>query len=98
MKLGAQFYSIRDNTTTPEDLKSAFEKIKKIGYEISQMSAICEIDPTNSMPLVFVYSPKLYIQSDVRKPHLISGLRESSPMSSLNSMTMLMFRRLRGGY
>ena len=44
MKLGAQFYSIRDNTTTPEDLKKAFKAIKEIGYEVVQMSAICEID------------------------------------------------------
>ena len=45
MKLGAQFYSIRDNTQTPEDLYSAFKRIKEIGYEIVQMSAICEIAP-----------------------------------------------------
>lgn len=45
MKLGAQFYSIRDNTTTPEDLYKAFKAIKEIGYEIAQMSAICDIDP-----------------------------------------------------
>ena len=44
MKLGAQFYSIRDNTTTPEDLKKTFKAIKEIGYEVVQMSAICEID------------------------------------------------------
>jgi sugar phosphate isomerase/epimerase len=44
MKLGAQFYSIRDNTQTPEDLRRAFESVKEIGYEIAQMSAICEID------------------------------------------------------
>lgn len=45
MKLGAQFYSIRDNTTTPEDLKKAFAAIKEIGYEVVQMSAICQIEP-----------------------------------------------------
>ena len=44
MKLGAQFYSIRDNTTTPEALYEAFKAIKSIGYEAVQMSAICEID------------------------------------------------------
>ena len=32
MKLGAQFYSIRDNTTTPDDLREAFRKVKEIGY------------------------------------------------------------------
>ena len=45
MKLGAQFYSIRDNTQTPEDLHNTFKNIKEIGYEIAQMSAICDIDP-----------------------------------------------------
>ena len=45
MKLGAQFYSIRDNTQTPEDLLRTFKSIKEIGYEIAQMSAICDIDP-----------------------------------------------------
>ena len=45
MKLGAQFYSIRDNTDTPEKLKESFRKMKEIGYEVSQMSAICKMDP-----------------------------------------------------
>ncbi len=45
MKLGAQFYSIRDNTKTPDDLKRSFAAMKKIGYEMAQMSAICPIDP-----------------------------------------------------
>ena len=44
MKLGAQFYSIRDNTQTAEELYSTFKRIKEIGYEVAQMSAICEID------------------------------------------------------
>ena len=65
MKLGAQFYSIRDNTTTPEDLYCAFRKIKEIGYEIVQMSAICDIDPNLlksysdefSLPITCTHSP-----------------------------------------
>ena len=65
MKLGAQFYSIRDNTTTPEDLYRAFKEIKDIGYEIVQMSAICDIDPTLlksysdefSLPITCTHSP-----------------------------------------
>jgi sugar phosphate isomerase/epimerase len=65
MKLGAQFYSIRDNTTNPEDLRLAFERIKNIGYEIVQMSAICDIDPLLlksysdefSLPITCTHSP-----------------------------------------
>lgn len=65
MKLGAQFYSIRDNTQTPEELYSAFRHIKQIGYEIVQMSAICEIPPELlrsyseelSLPITCTHSP-----------------------------------------
>lgn len=56
MKLGAQFYSIRDNTTTPKDLKKSFETMKKIGYEVAQMSAICKIDAALLKSYVDEYS------------------------------------------
>ena len=65
MKLGAQFYSIRDNTTNPEDLRASFKAMKEIGYEIVQMSAICPIEPERlrsyseefSLPIVCTHSP-----------------------------------------
>ena len=62
MKLGAQFYSIRDNTQTPEELRNTFGKIKEIGYEIVQMSAICDIDPRllKSYSEEFALPTKLY--------------------------------------
>ena len=44
MKLGAQFYSIRDKATTPEDLRKSFAEMKKIGYDVAQMSGICKIE------------------------------------------------------
>lgn len=44
MKLGSQFYSIRDLTQTPEDLKKAFALTKEIGYDVVQLSAIGPID------------------------------------------------------
>ena len=82
MKLGAQFYSIRDNTTTPEDLKKSFEKIKAIGYDIVQMSAICDIDPyllksysdEFRLPITCTHSPFDRIindTDDLIKEHLI---------------------------
>ena len=75
MKLGAQFYSIRDNTTTPEDLKGAFKKIKEVGYEIAQMSAICAIDPELlksyseefNLPITCTHSPYDRIVNDTDK-------------------------------
>lgn len=65
MKLGAQFYSIRDNTTTPEDLRESFRKIKEIGYDVVQMSGICAIEAEKlksyseefSLPIVCTHSP-----------------------------------------
>ena len=75
MKLGAQFYSVRDNTTTPEDLRSTFKKIHDLGYEIAQMSAICEIDPALlkkyseefSLPITCTHSPYVRIVEDTEK-------------------------------
>ena len=72
MKLGAQFYSIRDNTTTPEDLYRAFEKVKEIGYTITQMSGICQIDAEKlkayseefSLPITCTHSPYDRIVND----------------------------------
>lgn len=72
MKLGAQFYSIRDNTTTPEDLKKSFAAMKEIGYEVAQMSAICKIDAPllksyvdeYDLPITCTHSPFDRIVSD----------------------------------
>ncbi len=44
MKLGAQFYSLRERCKTPEDLYTSFAKIKEIGYDVVQMSGICQIE------------------------------------------------------
>ena len=84
MKLGAQFYSIRDNTTTPEALYEAFKAIKNIGYAAVQMSAICEIDAKLlkfyseefSLPITCTHSPFDRIINDTDnliQEHLIYG-------------------------
>lgn len=84
MKLGAQFFSIRDNTQTPEDLKRSFEAMKRIGYDVAQMSAICKIDPyllrsyvdEYSLPVTCTHSPYERIVSDTDAligEHLIYG-------------------------
>lgn len=84
MKLGAQFYSIRDNTTTPEDLRKTFEKIKNIGYDNAQMSAICKIEAEKlkdyseefQLPIVCTHSPFDRIINDTDnliKEHKIYG-------------------------
>ncbi len=45
MKFGAQFYSIRNHTQTPEELYNSFKEMKSYGYRIAQMSGICKMDP-----------------------------------------------------
>ncbi len=44
MKLGAQFYSLRTECETPEALYNTMKKIKEIGYEIIQISGVCDIE------------------------------------------------------
>ena len=44
MKLGAQFYSLRTECTTPEGIYNSFRKVKEIGYEIVQISGVCDIE------------------------------------------------------
>lgn len=44
MKLGAQLYSLRTECDTPEKLLSTMHRLKEIGYEVAQASAICEIE------------------------------------------------------
>ena len=44
MKLGAQFYTLRERNKTPEGLYNSFKEVKKIGYQVVQMSAICQIE------------------------------------------------------
>ncbi len=44
MRLGAQFYSIRNECTNHEQLRESFRRIKEIGYEIVQISGVCDIE------------------------------------------------------
>ena len=84
MKLGAQFYSIRTKTTTPEDLKASFKAMKEVGYDNAQMSAICKMDPyvlksyvdEYDLPIVCTHSPFDRIVNDTDeliKEHKIYG-------------------------
>ncbi|MBE6537538.1 MAG: sugar phosphate isomerase/epimerase [Ruminococcaceae bacterium] len=44
MKLGAQFFTLRERNKTPEGLYESFKRVKEIGYQVVQMSAICQIE------------------------------------------------------
>jgi sugar phosphate isomerase/epimerase len=43
--LAAQMYTLRDFTKTPRDIASALARVKKIGYDAVQLSALGKIDP-----------------------------------------------------
>lgn len=45
MKIGAQFYTIRDYCKTPEDLAESMKKIADMGYTTIQLSGVCAYDP-----------------------------------------------------
>ena len=44
MKLGAQLFSLRTECDTPEKLYDTMKKIKSMGYDATQASAICDIE------------------------------------------------------
>lgn len=46
MKIGAQFYTIRDFCKTPEDLYESIKRVADIGYSCIQLSGVCDYDPT----------------------------------------------------
>ncbi len=52
MKLGAQLYTIRDFTKTPEDIEKSLRKIKALGFDTIQISAFGPIDPKRLADLV----------------------------------------------
>ena len=56
MKLGAQLYSVRDMTSTRDDLEKTFSEMKNIGYESVQLSAIGPIDAESIKELSEKYS------------------------------------------
>ena len=93
MKLGAQFYSLRDHTQTPEGIKETFAEMKKIGYSIAQMSAIGPIKAEQlrdisleyAMPITCTHSPYDRIINDtdaIVKEHITYGC----PVIGLGSM------------
>lgn len=84
MKLGAQFFSIRTECTTHEGLYNSMKKIKDIGYEIIQISGVCDIEAEKlrafsdefSLPITCTHKPLDAILGDTDnliKYHKIIG-------------------------
>ena len=72
MKLGAQFFTLRERNKTPEGLYNSFKAVKEIGYQVVQMSAICQIEPERlksfsdefDLPITCTHSPLDRILND----------------------------------
>ncbi len=45
MKIGAQFYTLRDYCQTLEDFEKSLKRVKEIGYEYVQISGVCQYEP-----------------------------------------------------
>ena len=45
MKLGAQFYTLRDHCKTLEELSESLKKVADIGYTTVQLSGVCAYEP-----------------------------------------------------
>jgi len=45
MKIGAQFYTLRDFCKTTEDFAETLKKVADIGYRYVQISGVCDYDP-----------------------------------------------------
>ena len=93
MKLGAQFFTLREKNKTPEGLYRSFAEVKKIGYQVVQMSAICQIEPERlkaysdefELPITCTHSPFERIVNDTDaliREHIIYGC----PVIGLGSM------------
>lgn len=93
MKLGAQFYSIRTECKTHEELYNSMRKIKDIGYEIIQISGVCDIEAERlkaysdelNLPITCTHKPFDCIVNDTEniiKYHKIIGC----PVIGIGSM------------
>ena len=45
MKIGAQFYTLRDHCKTLEDFSESLKKVADIGYTEVQISGVCQYEP-----------------------------------------------------
>ncbi|MBQ8689949.1 MAG: sugar phosphate isomerase/epimerase [Clostridia bacterium] len=75
MKLGAQLFSLRTECDTPEKLYGTMKKMKEIGYDAVQASAICEIEGARlrsyidelSLPVLCTHRPFDEIVNNTKK-------------------------------
>ena len=75
MKIGAQFFTLREFCKTPEDLALSLRKVADIGYTTLQLSGTCEYDAAwmrdelakNGLKCVVTHVPAAKLQEDLQK-------------------------------
>lgn len=75
MKIGAQFYTIRDFCKTLEDFSESLKKIADIGYTTVQISGTCDYDPLwlsnelakNGLECVLTHIPSDKLENNPKK-------------------------------
>lgn len=75
MKIGAQFFTLREFCKTPEDLALSLRKVADIGYTTVQLSGTCEFDAAwmkeelakNGLQCVVTHTPAPKLQEDIKK-------------------------------
>ena len=75
MKIGAQFFTLRDFCKTLEDLALSLRKVADIGYTTVQISGTCEFDAAwmkeeldkNGLRCVVTHTPAPKLQEDIKK-------------------------------
>ena len=74
MKIGAQFYTLRNFCKTPEDLALSLRKVADIGYTTIQLSATCDFDAQwmkeqlamNGLTCVLTHTAPAKLQEDLK--------------------------------
>ena len=75
MKIGAQFFTLRDFCKTPEDLALSLRKVADIGYTTVQLSGTCEYDAAwmkeqlaaNGLKCVVTHVPAPKLQENIKQ-------------------------------
>lgn len=74
MKIGAQFYTLREHCKTVDDFAESLKKVADIGYKYVQISGTCEYDPDwlkceldrNGLSCVITHTPPVKIIEETK--------------------------------
>lgn len=86
MKIGAQFYTLRDLCQTTEGLAECLRKVADIGYRTVQLSGVCAYDPAwmkeqldrNGLQCVLTHTPVPRLTGEIEqviKDHDVMGCK-----------------------